>query len=95
MSIASENPAALPSCLGLSSCELIRNRIESQEAVKARRLMTGTICPSFLPATFTYQHDANGNMTSDGKHAFAFDDENQLVSITITSGPEPEISNAN
>lgn len=36
-----------------------------------------------LPATVTFQYDANGNLTNDGLRSFSFDDENQLTNITV------------
>jgi hypothetical protein len=35
-----------------------------------------------LPASVSFVHDDNGNMTGDGGRAFEYDDENQLVSYT-------------
>ena len=47
---------------------------------------TGTDSRTFnLPANVSYQHDANGNMTSDGKRGLAYDDENQLIAVTVTN----------
>ena len=33
----------------------------------------------------TFVYDARGNLTSDGRRTFAYDDEGQLASITITN----------
>ena len=38
-----------------------------------------------LPATVTFVYDLNGNLTSDGKRGFDFDDENQLSRVTVTN----------
>ena len=35
------------------------------------------------PVSFTY--DQNGNLTSDGSRNFAYDDENQLISVWVTN----------
>jgi len=39
----------------------------------------------WLPATATFQYDANGNLLSDGKRGFVYDDENQLTRATVTN----------
>jgi RHS repeat-associated protein len=38
-----------------------------------------------LPATNNYVYDLNGNLLSDGYRAFAYDDENELISVTVTN----------
>ena len=38
-----------------------------------------------LPATNVCSYDLNGNLLSDGTRNFAFDDENQLVSVWLAS----------
>ena len=38
-----------------------------------------------LPASASYTYDANGNLLSDGNRCFAYDDENQLVSVWVTN----------
>ncbi len=38
---------------------------------------------SQLPTPVTYQYDANGNLTNDGLRILSYDDENQLVNVTI------------
>ena len=40
----------------------------------------------YLPATNTFTYDLNGNLLSDGTRNFAYDDENQLVSVWQTNG---------
>jgi len=39
---------------------------------------------SQLPTPVTYQYDANGNLTNDGLRSLSYDDENQLVNVTIS-----------
>jgi hypothetical protein len=34
---------------------------------------------AYLPATGTFVYDAKGNLTSDGRRGFDYDDENQLI----------------
>jgi RHS repeat-associated protein len=43
-----------------------------------------------LLATNSYTYDLNGNLTSDGKRGFDYDDENQLIRITVTNGWKSE-----
>jgi RHS repeat-associated protein len=33
----------------------------------------------------TFQYDGNGNLTNDGLHSFAYDDENQLIQVWVPS----------
>jgi RHS repeat-associated protein len=40
---------------------------------------------SYLPSSISYTYDANGNLTSDGRRCFAYDDENQLISVWVTN----------
>ena len=49
------------------------------------RTSTGTTTVT-LPATNTFAYDLNGNLLSDGTRYFAYDDENQLVSVWATNG---------
>ncbi len=42
-----------------------------------------------LPNALTFQYDANGNLTNDGFRSFAYDDENELISMVVTNGPGP------
>src|SRR5579872_4259052 len=48
------------------------------------RHSTNTVS-AYLPATNTYTYDLNGNLLYDGLRAFAYDDENQLISVTVTN----------
>src|SRR2546425_2906194 len=38
-----------------------------------------------LPATATFQYDVKGDLTSDGRRTFTYDDENQLSSVIVTN----------
>jgi RHS repeat-associated protein len=38
-----------------------------------------------LPATNNCLYDLNGNLTSDGKRGFDYDDENELIRVTVTN----------
>jgi len=46
----------------------------------------------YLPATATFTYDLNGNLTSDGRRGFDYDDENQLIRITVTNAWKSEFS---
>ena len=48
------------------------------------RLSTNGITVN-LPATNNYSYDLNGNLLSDGTRYFAYDDENQLISVWVTN----------
>jgi hypothetical protein len=48
------------------------------------RLSTNSITVN-LPAANNYSYDLNGNLLSDGTRYFAYDDENQLVSVWVTN----------
>ena len=37
----------------------------------------------FLPSSTSYQYDASGNLISDNRRTFDYDDENQLVAVTF------------
>jgi RHS repeat-associated protein len=39
----------------------------------------------WLPAAPAFDYDLNGNLLSDRRRAFAYDDENQLISVTMTN----------
>jgi len=41
-----------------------------------------------LPASPTFAYDDNGNLVSDGRRGFAYDDENQLASVTVTNAAQ-------
>jgi RHS repeat-associated protein len=44
----------------------------------------------YLPATNNFTYDSNGNLVSDGKRGFEYDDENQLVRVTVTNAWKSE-----
>jgi len=48
------------------------------------RSATNTVNTS-IPANNTFQYDGNGNLTNDGLHSFAYDDENQLIQVWVPS----------
>jgi RHS repeat-associated protein len=41
---------------------------------------------SYLPSSISFAYDQNGNLTNDGRRSFLYDDENQLVRLTVTNG---------
>ncbi len=43
-----------------------------------------------LPSSIAFTYDNNGNLTSDGNRAFAYDDENQLISVLVTNNWKSE-----
>jgi len=45
-----------------------------------------------LPATNIFNYDFNGNLTSDGKRGFDYDDENQLIRIIVTNSWKSEFA---
>jgi RHS repeat-associated protein len=45
-----------------------------------------------LPATVTCVYDLNGNLTSDGTRGFDYDDENQLIRVTVTNSWKTEFA---
>jgi len=45
---------------------------------------TGTVTVN-LPLTNSFAYDLNGNLLSDGNRNFAYDDENQLISVWVTN----------
>jgi YD repeat-containing protein len=46
----------------------------------------------YLPATASFVYDLNGNLTSDGRRGFDYDDENQLIRITVTNAWKSEFT---
>jgi len=40
----------------------------------------------YLPATNSYTYDLNGNLLSDGTRTFAYNDENQMISVIVSNG---------
>jgi RHS repeat-associated protein len=55
------------------------------------RVDTNTITVN-LPTTVTCVYDLNGNLTSDGTRGFDYDDENQLIRITVTNSWKTEFA---
>src|SRR5207247_8797055 len=45
-----------------------------------------------LPATVGCVYDLNGNLTSDGTRGFDYDDENQLIRVTVTNSWKSELT---
>jgi len=45
-----------------------------------------------LPLSATYTYDLNGNLLYDGLRAFEYDDENQLIRITVTNSWKSEFT---
>lgn len=43
------------------------------------------IANCYLQATNSYSYDLNGNLLSDGTRYFAYDDENELISVTVSN----------
>ena len=50
------------------------------------------IVTAYLPTNSVFVYDLNGNMVYDGQKAFAYDDENQLTTITATNAWKSEIT---
>jgi RHS repeat-associated protein len=47
---------------------------------------------AWLPATAAFVYDLNGNLTSDGRRGFAYDDADQLTSVTVTNAWRSEFT---
>jgi RHS repeat-associated protein len=45
-----------------------------------------------LQPTNSYTYDLNGNLLSDGRRGFDYDDENQLIWVTVTNGWKSEFT---
>src|SRR5204862_4234302 len=45
-----------------------------------------------LPSSVSFIYDSNGNLTSDGTRGFDYDDENQLIRITVTNSWKSEFN---
>jgi len=52
-------------------------------AQSATGLLATNTLNSYLPTTFNFAYDANGNLTNDGVRAFYYDAECQLTNITV------------
>jgi len=46
----------------------------------------------YLPQTVSYSYDSNGNLLSDGRRGFDYDDENQLIRVTITNSTRSDFA---
>src|SRR5439155_11555371 len=46
----------------------------------------------YLPANFLFSYDLNGNLTSDGLRGLDYDDENQLIRVTVTNSWKSEFT---
>ena len=49
------------------------------------RHSTNAVAVSLSTNNTAYQYDGNGNLTNDGTRSFAYDDENQLIQVWVTS----------
>jgi len=67
---------------GTNSFATIASDISSQSATN--------IIEAYLPVTAIYQYDHNGNLLSDGYRTFAYDDENQLIRVSVTNSWKSE-----
>jgi RHS repeat-associated protein len=47
---------------------------------------------AWLPATANFVYDSNGNLISDGRRTLDWDDENQLIRVTVTNQFKSEFS---
>jgi RHS repeat-associated protein len=45
-----------------------------------------------LPLSSSYRYDLNGNMLSDGRRGFDYDNENQLIRVTITNSTRSDFA---
>ena len=43
------------------------------------------VTTTYLPATNSFSYDGNGNLLSDGLRSFAYNDENELISVWVTN----------
>ena len=48
------------------------------------RVATNTVTVN-LATNITFQYDANGNLINDGLRSFAYDDENQLIQVSVSN----------
>jgi len=55
------------------------------------RLATNMVS-CYLPATNIFSYDLNGNMLSDGTRFFEYDDENELISVTVSNSYRSEFT---
>src|SRR4051812_36928269 len=50
------------------------------------------IVSAYLPTNVVFQYDSNGNLVFDGLRAFDYDDENQLIRVTVTNSFRSEFA---
>lgn len=67
---------------GTNNFTVIANDGDSQSATN--------VIDAFLPAGPNYQYDGNGNMISDGRKGFSYDDANQLIGVLVTNSWKSE-----
>jgi RHS repeat-associated protein len=60
------------------------NTFSAEAADALGRKDTNTVTVN-LPASVSYTYDLNGNLTSDGYRAFAYDDADQLTAVQVTN----------
>jgi RHS repeat-associated protein len=61
----------------------------AQDALSRSDSVTNTV---YLPATVNFGYDSNGNLLTDGKRGFDYDDENQLIRVTVTNSWKTEFT---
>ncbi len=64
----------------------------SATATDSRSRTASDASSFYLPSTNAFLYDANGNLLSDGQRYFAYDDENQLVSVTVSNAWRSEFA---
>ncbi len=47
---------------------------------------------AYLPSSPSFSYDDNGNLTSDGHRTFSYDDENQLISVSVSGSWKSEFA---
>ncbi|MDB6068189.1 MAG: type secretion protein Rhs [Pedosphaera sp.] len=67
------------------------NSFTAIAADSAGRHDTNTVTVN-LPASVGYTYDLNGNLLSDGERAFDYDDENELIRVTVTNAWKSEFT---
>src|ERR1043166_9317699 len=50
------------------------------------------VVTAYLPTNVLFQYDANGNLVFDGLRFFEYDDENQLIRVTVTNSFKSEFA---
>jgi RHS repeat-associated protein len=49
----------------------------------AGALVLSTVSPTRLPVSTTFTYDSNGNLLSDGRKIYSYDDANELLSVSV------------